>query len=631
MPLDVENTLRMKFDPRTIEHLGIQMYSTLPPVLGELVSNAYDAEAEKVDIFLSDSDAANKKIEVFDNGVGMSYEEINNKFLIIGRNRREEERSEYSKNNKRLVIGKKGLGKLAFFGIANHIKIETIQNFMKTTFELDWENIKNSGISAEEYYHPPLIEREMSTDIQQGTKIILSGIKRKSAFLANQIAASIAKSFQVLNQSDFEVFVHHNDEDPVKITNEMRYEGIEPFCSWKSPDDVPTEVKELFSEYANQISGKLISAKTTINSDMNGIALFSRGKLVNSYSFLDLKASSHGYKYITGWLDVSYIESLGEEVIATNRQSLNWELESTADLKVFLELCYKAFFNFQKDEREKGKKREVEDLTGLDLDSWYESLPKHERKLAKRMVGAVISAEGVDVEKAVSLIKYTQDSFQFESFKEMANEIDEEAFESPEKIISFFHEWKLVEAKEMYKIALIRIETIKKFKMHIENNSREVPEVHNFLKQFPWILDPRIMNFRDEVTYSNLLKEKFPESDEVPEEDRRIDFLCQNFANTFFVIELKRPKRKISYGELQQALSYSTFLSSRISNEYPSKVICYIIGESLVAKPEVKALADSLRESNMVIFKTYEDLLTAAIKYHQEFIDHYDQLQSIRL
>ena len=35
----------MDFDIATIEHLGLQMYSTLPPVIGELVANAWDANA----------------------------------------------------------------------------------------------------------------------------------------------------------------------------------------------------------------------------------------------------------------------------------------------------------------------------------------------------------------------------------------------------------------------------------------------------------------------------------------------------------------------------------------------------------------------------------------------------------
>ena len=34
----------MSFEPMTIEHLGLRLYSTLPPVLSELVSNSHDAE-----------------------------------------------------------------------------------------------------------------------------------------------------------------------------------------------------------------------------------------------------------------------------------------------------------------------------------------------------------------------------------------------------------------------------------------------------------------------------------------------------------------------------------------------------------------------------------------------------------
>jgi ferrous iron transport protein B len=49
------------------------------------------------------------------------------------------------------------------------------------------------------------------------------------------------------------------------------------------------------------------------------------------------------------------------------------------------------------------------------------------------------------------------------------------------------------------------------------------------------------MNFKDEVTYSTLLKENFKD-DKLDESDRRIDFLCQNFADSFFIIELPEYK-----------------------------------------------------------------------------------------
>ena len=46
---------RMEFDVGTIKHLGLQMYSTLPPVIGELVANGWDANATKVEITIPET------------------------------------------------------------------------------------------------------------------------------------------------------------------------------------------------------------------------------------------------------------------------------------------------------------------------------------------------------------------------------------------------------------------------------------------------------------------------------------------------------------------------------------------------------------------------------------------------
>ena len=76
--------LKMSFDPHTIEHLGIKMYSVLPNAIAELIANAYDAEAHIVYIKLYDIQN-DKRIVVTDDGIGMSFDEINNNFLRIGR------------------------------------------------------------------------------------------------------------------------------------------------------------------------------------------------------------------------------------------------------------------------------------------------------------------------------------------------------------------------------------------------------------------------------------------------------------------------------------------------------------------------------------------------------------------
>ena len=119
-----DSSLVLRFDPHTIEHLGIKMYSQLPHALAELVANAYDAASTNVSIHLSDSDPLNKTITVIDNGDGMSYEEVQENFLIIGRKRRDYDATRLNSKNRR-ITGRKGVGKLALFGIGKNIQIET--------------------------------------------------------------------------------------------------------------------------------------------------------------------------------------------------------------------------------------------------------------------------------------------------------------------------------------------------------------------------------------------------------------------------------------------------------------------------------------------------------------------------
>jgi len=112
----------------------------VPPAIAELISNAYDADASQVTIKLIEDDESTKTIIIADDGDGLSYNEINDKFLVIGRNRRIDDGDEPSKKFSRRPTGKKGLGKLALFGVANTITIRTIKNRLLNEFILDWEN-----------------------------------------------------------------------------------------------------------------------------------------------------------------------------------------------------------------------------------------------------------------------------------------------------------------------------------------------------------------------------------------------------------------------------------------------------------------------------------------------------------
>ncbi|MDE0505181.1 MAG: ATP-binding protein [Candidatus Poribacteria bacterium] len=615
-----DRTITMKFDPKTIEHLGVQMYSTLPPVIAELVANAYDADAKNVKISLADNDQ--KEIVIEDDGHGMSFEDLEAKFLKIGRNRREGNQQD-SESGTRKVIGKKGIGKLSFFGIANHVEVVTRRNGKENAFTLDWDEIKNSG---SEYNAPVHKYNTTSPEGQPGTRIVLTKIRRKTSFQPKDLAVSLAKTFDVFDEQGFDVGIIHNEKPAVQVTNELKYDNLEIENHW----DFPCDAVEFSYEYAERIRGKVISAKTTVPSSMKGIALFSRGKLVSNHEFYGEKASSHGYAYLTGWLNIDFIDDWEQDVIGTNRQSLNWENEETSKLRNYLQQAVKKIYAEQRRKKAESKKKAIKDLKGIDVDNWLQNLPGHERTLAKKITDQIIENEGIDTEKAESLLHYVQDAFQFEAFKEFANDVADTPEVNSSQFIELLKAWQLVEAKELYRLSIGRISTINKLSQHMQENSREVPTIHNFFKQFSWLLDPRIIEFKDEVSYSNLLKEKYP-NEELEESNRRIDFICTSVSNNRFIIELKRPQHTINAKDIKQAAAYRAFLKNHIGNslESASQVVAYIVGGKRSNDNFAQSEMETYSKSGEIYVKTYSELLENAKKYHQEFIEKYEQLQEL--
>ena len=101
------------------------------------------------------------------------------------------------------------------------------------------------------------------------------------------------------------------------------------------------------------------------------------------------------------------------------------------------------------------------------------------------------------------------------------------------------------------------------------------------------LLDPRILEFRDEVTYSRLLKESYPE-EVLDRKDRRIDFLCSNaLGEILYVIEIKRSLFTIDAKALEQAYEYGVFLQEKYAGEKTSfsKVVCFVVGGQKSSNP----------------------------------------------
>ena len=322
-----EKPLELQFNPKTIKHLGLKMYSTLPPALAELISNSYDADSEQVGVFLIEKDGKPHQIKVIDDGIGLSRAEINSKFLIIGRDRREEDGDNPSPKHERLPTGKKGLGKLALFGLAKTITIRTVRNKLLNEFVLDWDALQQSRGK----YNPTTTKLNEPCSKPNGTEIILSKLKRKSPFDAEALSASLARIFII--EDSFQIRVLSPEQEVFIITNEQKYENLDIQFEW----DID-ELLDENSEWKSKLEGKLLTAVKPIppSQHLRGITLFSRKKLVNSPEYFSDSTSSHFYSYLTGWITIDFIDLLPDDVISTNRKSLDWDNPLLKDLKVIL-------------------------------------------------------------------------------------------------------------------------------------------------------------------------------------------------------------------------------------------------------------------------------------------------------
>lgn len=103
-----------------LNHLGRNLYRNIITVLGEAISNSWDADARNVWI---DIDKDKNSMRIKDDGVGMSEADFQDKFLKIGYSKRKN--GKFTSDNGRPFIGRKGIGKLAMLSCAKRIHIIT--------------------------------------------------------------------------------------------------------------------------------------------------------------------------------------------------------------------------------------------------------------------------------------------------------------------------------------------------------------------------------------------------------------------------------------------------------------------------------------------------------------------------
>ena len=82
---NVEKQFTFEISLSVLNHLGRNLYRSFMTVLGEAISNAWDADAENVWLFI---DREENFFVIKDDGIGMAAEDFQDKFLKIGYSKR---------------------------------------------------------------------------------------------------------------------------------------------------------------------------------------------------------------------------------------------------------------------------------------------------------------------------------------------------------------------------------------------------------------------------------------------------------------------------------------------------------------------------------------------------------------
>lgn len=194
-----------------LNHLGRNLYRSFITVLGEAISNAWDADAQNVRITI---DRDKNILVIEDDGQGMSESDFQNKFLKIGYSKRKDNISKTK--NGRPFIGRKGIGKLALLSCAK--KITVLTKTMNT--DLVGGIIDNSGldeaikddVSANEYKlsipDTSIIEK-YGKGMASGTIILFEeindGIRNRIEYIRKLVALYFRFS---LLDSSFNIFLN---------------------------------------------------------------------------------------------------------------------------------------------------------------------------------------------------------------------------------------------------------------------------------------------------------------------------------------------------------------------------------------------------------------------------------------
>jgi hypothetical protein len=616
-----------------VKHLGVQMYSGRPvPAIAELISNSWDADATRVDLRLPldetwNLDNPDHFIEVSDDGNGMNWDMVKDAYLEVARDRREEEKTDRSPSG-RLLQGRKGVGKLAGFGIADTMEVQTVHKNSDPTvkervliwFKLsmsDLRKVKRHGAPVDLIYAGPIKNAPVGGRKTHGTTVILRQLHEKRAQNSERFHHSIAQRFLLIGPQFL-----------VKINGEaLREDAIK--LQWRWPKKQGTWLTEEI-EGCGPVQywiGFTPQPRKQNEGELSGVLIYTRQKISQEATFFDISGGvtgQHGLRYLVGMVKCEWLDASREapDLIATHRGSIAWESPQGSALQAWGQKTLRRYLAEWAALRTDLRQKQVNELHPS-FRSRIENLAPSYREVALRFVDKFKSVE-MEPEEFESILSWFLDALEnatLRSILQKLREKDTADLQELDELLSKMEVRTAVTLLQVIESNLAAIETLER--MHHEN-AKERGVISKHLENNPWLIDPTWMLNKAEGRVSTWIRKEFGLRPTGGKKDQdRADFFCVAVGGVLHIVEIKRGIYVAVEEDILQADKYRKYVLRRFNEISDPKAIKYGLVQSHLITAELSSDAENLKQAyadkGWVFFSTWDDLIERAKQTHHQF------------
>lgn len=634
MPSNTQQKYTMTLSLNVLNHLGIGLYSNAPAVISETIANAWDADAEQVDIQI---DMDKGRVTIQDDGHGMSVSDANEKYLTVGYARRDDGGAKTP--NGRTVMGRKGIGKLSLFSIAKVVEVHSVKNGESHGFKMRIDDIEKSAANNVDYTPEPVDPK----DIDRGTRIILTSMKRRLTqyHTEGNLKRRLARRFSVMGNNAFTIKL--NGEE-VTVTDRGYHDKIQYIWTFGQMGDevaklannceLPSRKLSTHVEMGGEnfeIDGWIGTAwkpgdlkDRASGESINGIVIMVRGKLAQE-NILDEFGDQNLYsEYVIGEIHADFLDLDEQDDIATtSRQRL---IEDDPRYQALKRSLSKHLGTIQSEWRSRRNEAGIQVATEIlpQIKEWYQILNPDHKKAAERLFGKINQLKIDDATEKGQLFISGIMAFESLRLRNLLNRLDEVSPDNLGVLQDVFMQLDDLEASAYYEITRDRLEVIDKLSQLVDDDEKErVLQEH--LYNHLWLLDPSW----ERATHTEYMERQIrialdgvnvSLSDD--EKNSRVDIGYTTTGNKHVIVELKRASKRLdSMQLLTQIRRYYTVASKVLEktnrSHEPLEIVC-VIGQPLHDWDSTSRDMFTATRSRIV---TYDELIDNASKAYKDYVE----------